>query len=124
VEFAGSFGVLCRTPAGEQWLFAVGAQTLQDGAFGFSGSSGQWSGKVESNTETVIRTTTKKPRDWPPIPESCGSYVLAYDGAYETGFPVEAVGTETVTVGRFPLPKLTSFQLPGVRYMSRSEGVE
>ena len=118
VRFAGSFGVLCRTPTGGRWLFAVGAQTLQQGVFGFSGRSARWSGEVESNTETVIRTTTEKPGDWPPMPEGCRSYVLAGDGAYDTGFPVEAVGSRTITVRRFPLPKLSSFELPAVRSMS------
>ncbi|HUT87887.1 MAG TPA: heparinase II/III family protein [Thermoguttaceae bacterium] len=118
VRFAGSFGVLCRTPTGEKWLFAVGAQTLQQDAFGFSGRSARWSGQVESNTETVIRTTTERPGDWPSTPEGCRGYVLAGDGAYDTGFPVEDVGSRTITVGRFPLPKLTSFQLPAVRSAS------
>jgi hypothetical protein len=119
VQFAGSFGVLGRPPAGEQWLFAVGAKTLQHDGFGFSGSSAWWSGDVESNTKTAIRATTEKPRGWPSLPTSCRNYVLANDGAYDTGFPVEEVGTETITVHRFPLPKLTSFQLPAVRYSAQ-----
>jgi hypothetical protein len=119
VRFAGSFGVLCRTRAGEPWMFAVGASTLEQGDFGFSGSPARWSTEVESNTETVIHTATERPRDWPSAPEDCRNYVLANDGAYDTGFPVEAVGRESITVGRFPLPKLTSCQLPAVRYMSK-----
>ena len=50
VRFAGDFGVLCRPPAGERWLFAVGAETLQQGTFGFSGNSAWWPGEVESST--------------------------------------------------------------------------
>ena len=119
VLFAGDFGVLCRTSVGEQWLFAVGAETFQQDALGFSGSSARWSGEVESNTETVLRTTAEKPTDWPPLPENCGNYVLANDGAYDTGFPVEETQRQSVTVRRFPLPKLTSFELPAVRYVSR-----
>ena len=118
VRFAGSFGVLCRTPTDRKWLFAVGARTLQQDAFGFSGRSARWSGEVQSNTETVIRTTTEKPGDWPSMPEGCRGHVLAGDGAYDTGFPVEDVGMRTITVRRFPLPKLTSFQLPAVRSTS------
>ncbi|MHC4403086.1 MAG: heparinase II/III domain-containing protein [Planctomycetota bacterium] len=119
VRFEGDFGVLCRAPAGERWLFAVGVETLQHDAFGFSGTSAGWSGEVESNTGTVIRTTTEKPRDWPSISENCRNHVLVNDGAYDTGFPVEEVGGRSVTVRRFPLPKVTSFQLPAVRYMSQ-----
>jgi len=118
VQFAGSFGVLGRPPTGGRWLFAVGAETLQQDAFGFSGRSARWSGQVESHTETVIRTTTDKPGDWPPTPQGCRGHVLAGDGAYDTGFPVEAVGSRTITVRRFPLPKLSSFELPAVRSMS------
>jgi hypothetical protein len=117
VQFASSFGVVCQAPAGETWLFAVGAETLQQGDFGFSGAGARWPGEVESNTETLIRTATEKPRDWPSLPENCRNYVLANDGAYDTGFPVEEMGPETITVRRFPLPKLTSFQLPALRYM-------
>ena len=119
VRFSGDFGVLCRTPVGEKWLFAVGAKTLQQSAFGFSANSARWSGEVQSNTETVIKTTTEKPRDWPSIPENCQNYVLANDGTHDTGFPAEDTGTQTITVRRFPLPKVTSFQLPAVRYMSQ-----
>jgi len=117
VRFAGRFGVLGRTPAGARWLFAVGAGTLQQDTFGFAGRSAQWSGKVESNSETVIRTTTEKPGDWPATPEGCRVYVLGNDGAYDTGFPVDDVAARTITVGRFPLPKLSSFRLPAVRSM-------
>ena len=120
VRFQGDFGLLCRTPAGGKWLFAVGAKTLQQDAFGFAGSAPRWSGEVESNTDTVIRTTTEKPPDWPSIPEQCRNHVLTNDGAYDTGFPVEDVGKQTIAVRRFPLPKLTSFQLPALRYMSNA----
>jgi len=119
VRFAGSFAVLCRTPKGGKWLFAVGAETLQQAPFGFSGNPAWWSEKVADNTETCIRPTTKRPPDWPSMPDICQNYLLASDGLYETGFPVEEVGEETITVRRFPLPNLTSFQLPAVRYISK-----
>jgi hypothetical protein len=122
VRFAGDFGVLCRTSAGEKWLFAVGAETFQQEAFGFSGASARWSGEVQSNTQTVVRTTTVRPADWPPLPENCGNHVLANDGSYETGFPVVAAEEQTITVRRFPLPKLTRFELPALRYMSQPSG--
>ena len=124
VRFAGGLGVLCQTPAGEKWLFAVDAQTLRQDAFGFSSGNARWSGKVQSNTETVIRTATEKPPDWPSMPEGCHYYVLANDGEYDTGFPVEAVGEQTITVRRFPLPEVTSFQLPAVRYATTKPQAE
>jgi len=120
VRFAGAFGVLCRPPAGAKWLFTVGASKLQQDALGFSGMSAQWHGTVSSNTETVIATSTDKPGDWPSLPDHCQNYVLANDGAYETGFPIQEVGTRAITVRRFPLPKVISFRLPAVRWVSRN----
>jgi hypothetical protein len=119
VRFAGAFGALCQTPAGGKWLFAVGASTLQQDAFGFSDTSAQWSGTVSSNTETVIETSIDKPSDWPSLPDNCQNYVLVNDGAYDTGFPVQEVGKLAITVRRFPLPNVTSFRLPAVRLDER-----
>jgi hypothetical protein len=117
VRFEGDFGVLCRMPKGQKWLFAVGAQTLQQDGFGFSDTSAWWSGDVSSSTDTVIGTATEKPHDWPSLPDNCQNHVLANDGAYHTGFPIEEAGPHTITVRRFPLPDVTSFQLPAVRYL-------
>lgn len=119
VRFAGVFGALCRTPTGKKWLFTVGAPTLQQDAFGFSGTSAQWSGTVSSNTATVIATSSDKPGDWPSLPDKCQNYVLVNDGVYDTGFPVQEVGKRTITVRRFPLPKVTSFRLPSVNWRSQ-----
>jgi len=120
VRFAGAFGALCRTPAGGKWLFTVGASTLQEDAFGFSGTNAQWSGNVLNNTEAVIATSTDKPGDWPSLPNDCQNHVLVNDGEYDTGFPIREVGTQTITVRRFPLPKVTSFQLPALNWESQS----
>ncbi len=118
-RFEGDFGVLCLTPKDQKWLFAVGAQTLEQDAFGFSGTSARWSGEVSGSTDTVISTATEKPHDWPSLPDSCQNHVLVHDGAYNTGFPIEEVGTKSITLRRFPLPGVTSFQLPAVRYLSQ-----
>jgi hypothetical protein len=119
VLFAGRFGVLCRTPEGSEWLFSAGTSTLKQDDFGFSRRTGWWSGDAVSTTRTLIRTATEKPNDWPSIPEGCQTYVLADDGQYNTGFPVQELAQQTITVRRFPLPRLKSYRLPAVRYLNR-----
>jgi hypothetical protein len=122
VRFAGSFGAIARTSTGERWLFSVGASSLREDAFGFSGETGWWRSEAQRTSRTVISATTKRPANWPPIPRACQNYVLANDGQYDTGFPVGQVSDRTITVRRFPLPKITAFQLPAVQY--RCQGVE
>ena len=121
IRFEGDFGAFCRSAKSEHWLMAVGASTLKHERLGFEGQAAKWKGKVVENTDTVITTSTPRPAGWPVRPEWCQGYVLAHDGAHETGFPVQSTGPKSITVRRFPLPKLTTFELPAVRFASVAE---
>ena len=118
IRFQGDLGVFCRVSDLTYWLLGVGATTLCQAQTGFDGMPGHWRGEVSANTESVITTGTARPEDWPELPPSCQAYVRVHDGSYHTGFPVAATSQNTVTVRRFPLPPVSAFELPAVRYLS------
>ena len=97
---------------------SVGATTLKHERLGFEGQAAVWQGEVRENTDELITTSTPRPAGWPTRPKWCQSYLRAHDGDYETGFPVQATGPNSITVRRFPLPKLSAFELPAVRFAS------
>lgn len=121
VHFEGRFGLLCDTSDGETWLLALGARTLQRDNFGFSDKTPYWTGDVEKGTDTMIDVTTPKPSDWPEECLGFRSYLVAHDGNYVTGFPVEAVESNRIHVTRFPLPELKQFELCALRYMRHAK---
>ena len=47
--------------------------------------------------------------------------IRVHDGEHQTGFPVQATTRDTVTVTRFPLPRIAAFELPAVRYIAGTE---
>jgi len=118
VRFRGTFGVTCDPPDQGQWYFALGASTLSIGGRGFSGGPAAWSGEATSVTETVIHTSTPKPKGWPKLRRGCTNYVVVSDGQHEFGYPIDSVRSGQITVGRFPLQKVEEFHLPSLRYDS------
>ena len=121
IRFRGDFGVFCRVSGSTYWLMGLGAATLQSGVDGFSGRPGHWRSAVANNTAAVITSAVPRPAAWPVSPKWCRSYVLAHDGKYHTGFPVRSTAPDTLTVERFPLPRLAEFDLPALRYVSVAE---
>jgi len=118
IRFQGDFGIVCRAANTDCWFMAVGSPTLRFAEAGFSDQPSHWRGEVAENTPTTITSASPRPQGWPTHPEWCGSYVRLHDGKHETGFPVEATTGETIMVRRFPLPKVSAFELPAVRYLS------
>ncbi len=89
--------------------------------FGFSDAPASWSGKVLAHTQKAITTDTPRPAGWPRLPCDVTNHVVVRAGRYTTGFPVCSAGHNQITVGRFPLPKVTRFRLPAVRYEALTE---
>jgi hypothetical protein len=117
MRFQGQFGLLCHAPDGQRRLLAAGATALRQDEFGFAGQPAVWDGPVRANTETALTPGTPRPAGFPDLPEGCQGYVLADDGTYWTGFPVERIGGDGITTRRFPLPKLKAFVLLALRYV-------
>ena len=118
IRFEGDFGIVCRASGSTHWLMSVGSPTLRAPELGFSGQVDYWRGKIASNTETAITSSTPRPSGWPAHPNWCQSYVRVNDGKHDTGFPVEATDPYTIRVRRFPLPQVSEFELPALRYAS------
>ena len=118
IRFRGDIGAFCQGRGATCWLLGLGASSLCRDGMGFRGSTASWRSEVVRNTDSVITATSPRPADWPEHVQGCRSYLLAHDGQYGTGFPVETTGTDTVTTQRFPLPELKAFELPALRYLS------
>jgi len=116
VRFRGDFGVLCRNDKSERWLMSLGAETLSENDFGFSGRPSHWQGRVTRNNGTLIQTATKRPKGWPRLPDGCQNHVIVDGGTFRTGFPVAKLGKRSITVKRFPLETVTSFDLPALTW--------
>ncbi|MFH1740181.1 MAG: heparinase II/III family protein [bacterium] len=120
VRFEGRFGLVCDTPQGETWSFALGTKTLQRNDLGFTNKTPDWTGNIKENTDSMIVTTSSKPADWVDMEDNFTSYLVADDGRYITGFPVISVEVNRIHATRFSLPELKQFELPALRYMSLS----
>ncbi|NQT18946.1 MAG: hypothetical protein HQ592_04515, partial [Planctomycetes bacterium] len=118
IRFQGEFGVFCQRSESSYWLMGAEARTLERGGAGFVDLPAVWRGKASENTTSVIRTDVSRPTPWTEQLPWCSSYVRLHDGTHYTGFPVDATTPNTITVRRFPLPKVTEFELPAVRYVS------
>jgi hypothetical protein len=116
IRFRGDFGILCKTPGDGDWHFAVGAETLHSADSGFEGKTAHWKGEVERNTETEISSKRTRPEDWPEPSPGCQCYVLVHDGSHRTGFPVLGIQEKEISITRFPLPEVSDFDLPALRY--------
>jgi hypothetical protein len=114
--FKGRLGVVKRSGSGISWLFGCEASTLEVGSKGFTGSPPLWRSDVSSNDAETIFPASPLPPDWPETGEGVIAYLVANDGSFQTGFPVEKVADGSVTVSRFPLPKISAFELPAVRF--------
>ena len=121
IRFQGDIGVFCQGDGATCWLLGVGAPSLCREQVGFRAKTASWRSDVVRNTSSVITAASPRAPDWPAHIQGCESYVLAHDGEYRTGFPVETTGPDTVTVRRFPLPELQAFELPALRYLSVEE---
>ncbi len=121
IHFQGKFGVFCRRSARSHWVVGVGAGTLREGDVGFRDMPATWRSDVPENTDSTLHASSPRPDGWPTTADSCTSYVRVHDGDHQTGFPVQATTQDTVTVRRFPLPRVTAFELPAVRYIAGTE---
>ena len=116
VAFQGKFGIMCTMPDKQEWLLTSGAQTLKKGDYGFADQPAHWAGPVQSSTESVLNTTVARPTNWPTLPVDCQNHVIVHDGNYQTGFPVVSTTGDTITVNRFGVPPVSSFELPAMQY--------
>jgi len=116
IRFQGRFGVYCRPPGGSNWLFALGAKTMIHETFGFSDMPTEWRGGVENNSESVVVSTRARPAKWPDESKEVRNYLIASDGKYTTGFPVDEMREKEIHTTRFPLPPLETFQVFAVQY--------
>ncbi|MSS73752.1 MAG: hypothetical protein EXS64_20025 [Candidatus Latescibacteria bacterium] len=128
VRFRGKFGILCRTSEGGRWWLTCGATALQSAGFGFENAPASWSGRVVGQTETALTADANRPAGWTSSPQGVTNYVLVKTGAYATvqtgphvtGLPVRSSGRDRILVDRFPLPKVTRFEMLEVRYCEAS----
>ena len=118
LRFQGEFGVFCERSESSYWLMAVEARTLERNGAGYADLPDVWRGKAAESTTSVITTDAPRPTPWTEQLPWCSSYVRLHDGTHHTGFPVHATTPNTITVTRFPLPKVTEFELPAVRFAS------
>ncbi|MBT3380277.1 MAG: hypothetical protein HN742_04480 [Lentisphaerae bacterium] len=118
VRFQGEFGVFCEQPGSTQWLMAAEARTLKRNGTGFTNLPDVWRGTAAQCDTSTITSSTPRPKPWTGESAGCSSYVRLHDGKHHTGFPVAGTTSNTISVTRFPLPKVTEFALPAVRYVS------
>lgn len=121
IRFQGDFGVFCRDSDQTLWILGVGAATLCHRKSGFSDKPAYWRGNIVQNTESVITADSTRPVDWPINSDGCQVYVRVDDGKYHTGFPLKKTDSNTITVQRFPMPEVDSFELPAVRCQTIKE---
>ena len=72
---------------------------------------------VVGQTEAAITTNVPRPAGWSSLPEGVAGYVAVRTRKYTTGFPVRSTARKKITISRFPLPPITRFELPEVRYI-------
>jgi len=121
-RFRGAFGALCTQPDGKRWLFAVGANTLGQGDFGFSGKTPRWSGKIASRSGYALTADSTPPEDWPARYEGCHQYVVVRGrGLLQTGFPVKSINGNKVAIERFPIRSGESFGVPALQYIQEQK---
>ncbi|MCK5802121.1 MAG: heparinase II/III family protein [Lentisphaeria bacterium] len=118
IRFQGEFGVFCERSESSYWLMGAAARTLERAGSGYADLPAIWRGKATENTSSIIRADTPRPTPWPEQLAGCSSTIRLHDGTHHTGFPVDATTSDTITVTRFPLPEVSEFELPAVRYIS------
>jgi hypothetical protein len=119
VSFKGRFGILCETPEGSEWVLTSGAVTMAANGIGFRDKPAVWSGKVLGQTEQSIRADTDRPRGWPRSADGVEGYVRVKMGGTWTGYPVKSTSKGQIQVDRFPLQKVSRFEMPAVRWEER-----
>jgi hypothetical protein len=114
--FQGKFGLLCATPD-QNWMLASGAGTFQVGGAGFANAVPLSSGPVAEVKGEALVTRPARTYDWPKTPAGCRNYVAVNTGEYWTGLPMALTLRRTIRVDRFPLPPVSEYRLPVVRYL-------
>jgi len=122
IRLQGRFALLCERPDGGKWLLTSGCRTFRmvdapQGRDGFSGRTTEWSGSAAKTGESTLTIDTRRPSDWPDSIDGIRNYVTVEGWDQVTGFPVRGTGENTIQVERFPLPDVTGFTLPAVRYL-------
>jgi len=116
IRFCGAFGVYAETSESRPWYFTVNAATLRRNETGFERQPRIWSGRVISQTETDIQTDVPAPAGWTPPSQDVTAWIAVDTNTFRTGFPVASADDHHLSVDRFPLPPVTAFELPAVRY--------
>jgi hypothetical protein len=128
IKFEGTFGIFCRSFEREDWIFALGAKTLQRSKFGIRGKANYWIGSTYGNDNYSMQTDVKRPDNWTKTPADCVQYVtvsqIVHSDNYryklpliKTAYPLAKTTESTIAVRRFPLQNVKSFILPALDYL-------
>ncbi|MCP4640244.1 MAG: hypothetical protein GY851_07430 [bacterium] len=119
VEFVGDFAVLCFVDGALDRYMTVGASTLRCGKKGFADAVARVSGEVAESNDEGFTVSDTSAQDWPVLDAGAQAHVRVRTGEGWLGYPVAKLTDNSVLVKDYPLPEVTAFELPSVRYHAR-----
>ncbi|MFA6240862.1 MAG: heparinase II/III family protein [Candidatus Hydrogenedentales bacterium] len=116
IRFQGAFAVLHLVDGALRQAMSVGATTLQFQGKGFENAVAKVSVAATKSSEARIGFSGAPASGWPALDSSTQAFArVKVDGLW-TGFPIESLDTEGLTVKDYPLPRVEEVEVLATRY--------
>jgi hypothetical protein len=120
MRFKGKLVVSGKTPDGKTWALASEAETFKFGSLEFSDRPPAWSGPVHAHTTDSVTMKTSKPKEWSSIPDDYQNFALVMDCNCQTGYPINKIEENRISLSRFPLMTATHCTVPSFDYQLKN----
>ena len=120
IDFAGDFALLHFVEGALQAYLTVGAGMLRCAGEGFEEAVARIAGAVEEPQDGRFIAAESPSQGWPVLDLGAGAYVRVHTSEGWVGYRVAGIEEDRMRVQEYPLPEITAFELPSVRYFTRN----
>lgn len=114
IHFQGTFALVHRPGTGAPSILSVGSGVIEVDGTAISSGSPVWSSAATAVSESGIEAAVAPAADWAFEPGVAQAYARVQIADGWTGFPIAGIAGNRVDVRRFPLPPLSTLEVPAV----------